>query len=329
MEAQLQLCAASGITSEGENAASNTRTGGTSEFEPSKICRPSAHEIDIFHYGLSQCTKPALLSLVRPYSAHYTECREPDSGTKRAEFLTSLYNDCYVTLSLPELQTIAETIIVEVSQSQAEAIENETRGQSSNSEWFQSRAGRVTASKLKAVCATDCDKPSISLLKSVCYPADSKFRSAATDWGIKKETEALEKYKTHISTHFNVTVDMCGFHVNSDLPFMGASPDARVNCSCCGKGVVEIKCPYNFREKTVAEYIESPDGCFEVVNGDIVLKRNHAHYYQTLAQMFICDVNYCDLVLCTFPSGQASAFVARLYRNEEFWHDCLTCKSVF
>ena len=32
-------------------------------------------------------------------------------------------------------------------------------------------------------------------------------------------------------------------------PFLGASPDGLVCCSCCGKGLLEIKCPYSIRDR--------------------------------------------------------------------------------
>ena len=35
----------------------------------------------------------------------------------------------------------------------------------------------------------------------------------------------------------------CGFVVSVHEPYVGASPDAFVECKCCGLGVVEVKCP--------------------------------------------------------------------------------------
>ena len=60
------------------------------------------------------------------------------------------------------LQIAAETEIV-VSASQAKAAEEQTRGQANSRLWFRMRTGRITASKLKAVCSTDPAMPSASL----------------------------------------------------------------------------------------------------------------------------------------------------------------------
>ena len=39
------------------------------------------------------------------------------------------------------------------------------------------------------------------------------------------------------------TVFEAGLFIDPYRPFLGASPDGIVNCKCCGKGVIEIKCP--------------------------------------------------------------------------------------
>ena len=45
--------------------------------------------------------------------------------------------------------------------------------------------------------------------------------------------------------HKDVKVEPCGLFVLQNKSFLGASPDAVVSCSCCGKGVLESKCPYS------------------------------------------------------------------------------------
>lgn len=45
----------------------------------------------------------------------------------------------------------------------------------------------------------------------------------------------------------------CGLFLHETKPYPGASPDLLIECSCCGKGVLEIKCPYS-----IANAIPSP-----------------------------------------------------------------------
>lgn len=65
------------------------------------------------------------------------------------------------------------------TQEQSEAIEFLTRKQRDSILWPEYRAGRVTASNLKRCLSTDPENPSVSLLKSVCYPNSYKLNTDA------------------------------------------------------------------------------------------------------------------------------------------------------
>ena len=79
---------------------------------------------------------------------------------------------------------------------------------------------------------------------------------------------------------------------------MGASPDGIVQCVCCGKGVVEIKCPYSCRDKTFLEATGDKNFSLEVhVDSSHHLKQTHAYYYQVQAQIKFCESLYCDFVV--------------------------------
>ena len=41
--------------------------------------------------------------------------------------------------------------------------------------------------------------------------------------------------------HHDVEVTKSGFWIHPELGFLGASPDGKVECSCCGSGICEIK----------------------------------------------------------------------------------------
>ena len=45
-------------------------------------------------------------------------------------------------------------------------------------------------------------------------------------------------------THDSFKMERYGFFISNAYPFIGASPDSVVECNCCGKGTIEIKCPY-------------------------------------------------------------------------------------
>ncbi len=35
--------------------------------------------------------------------------------------------------------------------------------------------------------------------------------------------------------------------------YIGASPDGIINCTCCGTGVLEVKCPYSHQGERISE----------------------------------------------------------------------------
>ena len=69
-------------------------------------------------------------------------------------------------------------------------VEKAIRSQSQSKLWFKYRAGRITASRMKAVCRIDAGNPAQSLIKSICYPEAFSFSTKATKWGCKHEKVA-------------------------------------------------------------------------------------------------------------------------------------------
>jgi hypothetical protein len=91
-------------------------------------------------------------------------------------------NYYYMELNYMELMKLLEKCHdIQLSITEAEcklkSIEKEMQNQAASKVWFAQRAGRITASKLKAACRTDISKPSKSLIKQICYPEAYKFFS--------------------------------------------------------------------------------------------------------------------------------------------------------
>ena len=80
-----------------------------------------------------------------------------------------------------------------------------------------------------------------------------------------------------MSTHKDLVVSQCGLYIDESRPYIAATPDGLIWCSCCGKGVLEIKCPYSYRDVPV-EKMASEASTF--LNPDGKLKQNHKYYYQ-------------------------------------------------
>ena len=71
------------------------------------------------------------------------------------------------------------------------------------------------------------------------YEHDLSFLPAIR-WGSENEDVAHEQYINEMSqTHVDFTCTVSGLIINSHL---GASRNGLMNCKCCGRGLLEIKC---------------------------------------------------------------------------------------
>ena len=176
---------------------------------------------------------------------------------------------------------------ITVTEQQAKHLEEATRDQADSKTWFQYRAGRVTASKFKAAAHTNKSSPSQSLLKTI----------------ISKDC------------HANLKIGCCGLVVHPCYPHLGASPDGIVICDCCGKGVLEIKCPYSCRGKAFSEAADQDkDFCLQKhADGRLQLIESHA-YYQVQAQLKLCETVYCDFVMWSMDE----LLVLQIFPDPEF-----------
>lgn len=156
----------------------------------------------------------------------FNEAYIPAKGMPKP--LTDLYNPDKFKLSYPELLEACEQIYDSVSFTfdQAVTVEKETRTQAKSRTWFKQRSGRITASKLREVLHTDPLQPSISLIKSICYPEMRLFTSTACKYGCDHEDAARLKYiKVLGKVHKNEIVIQSGLILDPILPFLGATPE--------------------------------------------------------------------------------------------------------
>lgn len=104
----------------------------------------------------------------------------------------------------------------------------------------------------------------------------------------------------------NFTISITGLHVNVAFPHLGASPDGLISCSCCGEGVLEIKCPYSVSSglPTDAPFLK-----------DNKLSRQHQYYYQVQGQMGILERSYSDFIVWT----PKSIFIQRITFDQLFF----------
>jgi len=143
-------------------------------------------------------------------------------------------------------------------------------------------------------------------------------------WGCQHEQEARESYKLEQEkVHQNFSLSLSGFKINPQFPHIGATADGVVSCSCCGEGVMEIKCPFCVRDKS----LEHVDFLAEI-DGKLKLLKDHAYYYQVQMQMFVYDVSYADFVVWT-QKDSIKPHIERIAPEPAFFSDELEKATCF
>ena len=99
--------------------------------------------------------------------------------------------------------------------------------------------------------------------------------------------------------HDNFSVVDSGLFLSESQPFIAATPDGLVTCTCCGGGCLEIKCPYCAKIDSVFEAVGRKHFCLQKIDGRIGLPKNQQYYYQVMTQMFVTKRAYCDFYVWT------------------------------
>jgi putative phage-type endonuclease len=169
-------------------------------------------------------------------------------------------------------------------------------------EWFEQRAGKVTASSVYKVLARtktgwgaerDKYKAQLVVERLTGKPAKT-YSNAAMEWGVQTEAEARAAYEALKG----VLVTEVGFLPHPTIEMCGASPDGVV-----GEGLVEIKCP------ETATMIDQ-----------LLSKKIPSEYYKQMQlQMKCADKKWCDFVVYDprMPESM-QMFVARVERDDRF-----------
>ena len=78
--------------------------------------------------------------------------------------------------------------------------------------------------------------------------------------------------------HSNFSLLESGLVINPLYPHFGATPDGIVQCTCCGRGVVEVKCPYRCKDTSFKKASQDSTFCLtNTAEGKFTLKTGHAY----------------------------------------------------
>lgn len=136
-------------------------------------------------------------------------------------------------------------------------------------------------------------------------------------WGNTNESVARDAYILSESPkHDSFSCTPSGLHINPQWPHLGASPDGLISCKCkcCGEGLIEIKCPYKYKDINPSNVIDKAFCLQPNQSGDMHLSTTHNYYYQVQGQLAVCTRDYCDFICWT----EKGMHIERIEFNEYF-----------
>ena len=128
---------------------------------------PTEKELDTFFENLSKVGKPVILSITPKFSESFVPMCVKGMVP---EPLTDLYDQSIWSYHIHNFSISVKLSLktIPLLLKWQKNIEKHTQSQSQSKLWFQQRAGRVTASKLKAAVCTDMSQPSINVINKIC-----------------------------------------------------------------------------------------------------------------------------------------------------------------
>lgn len=175
-------------------------------------------------------------------------------------------------------------------------------------EWFQSRVGKVTASRVSDLMAKTKSGYSASrenymaqlIVELISGEKAESFNSPAMQWGTDTEPLARAAYEVEK----DVLVDEVGFILHPTIEGAGASPDGQVG----DEGLIEIKCPNT--ATALDAWLKAAEG-----KNPVPAKYNA----QMQMQMACTGRQWCDYVVFDprMPH-KAQLLIYRVERDESF-----------
>lgn len=238
-----------------------------------------------------------LWNLTSMTSSSTESCVSDSAIDDQPYMLKRFYNETNLKLSSLELKEKCNAIAsqMRIADNDIVTVEEMTRTQSKSPLWFSVREGRMTASNFGKFMRRGSLTLSANDISSICYRQSSQLSVPSTNWGLHSEKTAKLAFHEHMcDTHENFSISECGFVISKEHPYLGATPDAIVNCDCHGTALLEVKCPYTLQNQPpeAAKYL--------IINGSTIeLDRNCEYFAQVQGQMGIVGYKRCYFVVWT------------------------------
>ena len=88
-----------------------------------------------------------------------------------------------------------------------------------------------------------------NLLRSLLYT--KPLESEETKYGKSMEPHGFQNFiSKNKRLHQSFNVSESGLDLIEENPFIQASPDSNIDCSCCGSELLEVKCSSSIKRKS-------------------------------------------------------------------------------
>ena len=195
------------------------------------------------------------------------------------------------------------------SQKSYENLRKLTEKQALSNAWLTHRAGRITASVCHQVAHMRDSKSLIRQIMQYNPPFQSKYTEYGKDMEPRARTTFLmDQSQLHNDLHVKET----GLTINADFPCLGATPDGIVTCSCHGKAVLEIKCPFTYKDGFDGW---ENDNNFPI-GDNWLMKKDHKYYFQVQMQIRLCQADFGYFYV--FSPAKNEGLLSIVGKNDEF-----------
>ena len=221
---------------------------------------------------------------------------------------------------------------IKINNSEAIDVEERTRGQSSNPEWFKYRTGRITASKFGEINNRRSTTAPDRLVRDLFQYRTRTTTPFQCAEGLRLEPVIKDKYVEYQLNHghLGLCVEEKGVVIDQDNAYLAASVDGEVHDpSNTGSPVGNLEMKYKlFPEKIASENntrllvtlaTKTKNFCLELTDSVLRLKRKHPYYSQVQGGMAIRRLQWCDFVVYTYTSAAEDIHVERIYFDPTFW----------
>ena len=196
------------------------------------------------------------------------------SGRKLLEWTPVLYNIIDKSSNVEEcIKQIEQINIRDILN-----IQTHTKGQHKNILWMHCRKHTITASIAHRINnAFKKDDVRFRVMALIAKETHIPKYIPALIYGQNMEEIAIETYlQLNRSKHEHLRCLRMGLRLYEKAAMLGASVDGIIECDCHGQTLLEVKCPYSLRDKSInAEGYNLP-----YFTDELKLKKTHPHYTQ-------------------------------------------------